>query len=55
LLILVLSLPTIIYAFTYQGELSQTGSLLDGTADLKFSLYDTDDDAGGDITTVTAG
>jgi len=29
-------------AFTYQGELSQTGVLYSGTADLRFSLYDTD-------------
>jgi|GEM_PF-775726 len=33
---------TWVQAFTYQGELSQTGVLYSGEADLRFSLYDAD-------------
>jgi hypothetical protein len=40
LLILTLALTPIVNAFTYQGELSQTGTLFDGTADFKFKLFD---------------
>ena len=42
LLILTLALTPLVSAFTYQGELSQTGILFDGTADFKFKLFDAD-------------
>ena len=35
-----LVLTSLASAFTYQGELSQTGTSFDGTADLQFSLFD---------------
>jgi hypothetical protein len=42
LFILTMALTTLVNAFTYQGELSQTGSLVIGTADIKFSLLNAD-------------
>ncbi|HOP22599.1 MAG TPA: hypothetical protein PK055_06445 [Gammaproteobacteria bacterium] len=39
-LLFALTYATFIQAFTYQGELSHTGTLVDGTADFIFALYD---------------
>lgn len=47
LLIITMALTTLANAFTYQGELSQTGALVTGTADIKFSLLNAD--IGGSI------
>lgn len=41
ILLITLILSTQVNAFTYQGELSQTGTLFTGTADIKFTLFDT--------------
>ena len=38
--IITMALTTLVNAFTYQGELSETGTLFTGTADIKFTLYD---------------
>ncbi len=46
ILTITIALTSLVNAFSYQGELSQTGSFFDGTADLKFSLYDADANGG---------
>ena len=42
IVVMLLTLTTWVNAFTYQGELSQAGTLFNGTADIRFSLYDAD-------------